>query len=57
MVPGIPLCALFCLTAGLAPLWNRVTAFLEKRLIGSAEGKILPTVAASNLHISGHSSP
>jgi hypothetical protein len=46
-----------CLTARLAPLWGRVSAFLKKLLIGRAEGKFLPTVTARNLHISGHMTP
>jgi len=32
--------------AGLAPLWGRVTAFLEERLISSGEGEFLPAIAA-----------
>jgi hypothetical protein len=46
-----------CHTARLATLGSRVTAFLEERLIGSGEGKILPAIAASKLNISGHGSP
>ena len=46
--------ALLCLTARLAALGGRITAFLKKRLIGSGERKILSTIAASELHISGH---
>jgi len=46
--------ALLCLTARLAALGGRITAFLEERLISSGERKILPTIAASELHISGH---
>jgi hypothetical protein len=49
--------ALFCLTAWLAALGGRITAFLEKLLIGSGERKILSTIAASELHISGHGCP
>jgi hypothetical protein len=51
------LIGLLCLAARLATLWCRVTAFLKKLLIGRAEGKFLPAVAARNLHISGHRSP
>ncbi len=56
-VAGSPLIGLFCLTARLTTLWCRVTAFLKKLLIGRAEGKFLPTVAARNLHVSGHKTP
>ena len=49
--------ALLCLTARLAALGGRITAFLEKLLIGSGERKILSTIAASKLHISGHGCP
>jgi len=56
-VAGSPLIGLLCLAARLASLWGRVSAFLEKLLIGRAEGKFLPAVAARNLHISGHRSP
>jgi hypothetical protein len=51
------LIGLLCLAARLATLGCRVTAFLKELLIGSAEGKLLPTVTARNLHISGHRSP
>ena len=54
---GSPLIGLLCLATRLAALWGRVTAFLKKLLIGSAEGKFLPTVTARNLHISGHRTP
>ena len=54
---GSPLIGLLCLATRLATLWCRVTAFLEKLLIGRAEGKFLPAVAARNLHISGHKTP
>jgi hypothetical protein len=40
------LIGLFCLAARLTTLGCRVTAFLEKLLIGSAEGKFLPAIAA-----------
>jgi hypothetical protein len=46
-----------CLTARLAALWGRVTTFLKERLISSGEGKVLPAIAARNLHVSGHRSP
>jgi hypothetical protein len=46
-----------CLTASLATLWGRITAFLEERLISSGEGKVLPAIAARKLNISGHGSP
>jgi hypothetical protein len=46
--------ALLCLTARLAALGGRITAFLEKRLIRSGERKILSTVTARKLNISGH---
>ena len=52
-----PLIGLLCLAARFAALWGRVSAFLKKLLIGRAEGKILPAVAARNLHISGHKTP
>lgn len=42
------------LAAGLATFGGRKTAFLKKRLIGSGEGKILPAIAACELHVSGH---
>jgi hypothetical protein len=48
------LIGLFCLPAGLAAFRCRKTAFLKERLIGSGEGKILPTIAACKLHVSGH---
>jgi hypothetical protein len=44
-------------TARLAPFRGRVAALLEKRLISSGEGKVLPTIAASELNIAGHGSP
>jgi hypothetical protein len=56
-VAGFPLPAFLCHTASLASFGIRITAFLEERLIGSAERKLLPAVAACNLHIAGHSSP
>ena len=40
--------------AGLAAFRSRVTAFLEERLIGSGEGKVLPAIAASKLNIACH---
>jgi hypothetical protein len=46
-----------CHPARFAPLWGRVAALLEKRLIRSGEGKVLPTIAASELNIAGHGSP
>jgi hypothetical protein len=46
--------ALLCLTARLAALGGRITAFLEERLIRSGEREILSTVAARKLNISGH---
>ena len=49
--------ALLCLTARLAALGGRITAFLKERLISSGERKILPTITASELHISGHGYP
>jgi hypothetical protein len=51
-VPALAI--LFGDTAVFATFWSRVTAFLEERLIGSGEGKILPAVAASKLNIAGH---
>jgi hypothetical protein len=45
------------LTASLATLRGRITAFLEERLISSGEGKVLPAIAARKLNISGHGSP
>jgi hypothetical protein len=45
-VAGAPLIVFLCLTAILATLWGRVTAFLEERLISSGEGKVLPAIAA-----------
>ncbi len=49
--------ALLCLTARLAALGGRVTAFLKERLIRSGERKVLSTIAARKLNISGHGSP
>jgi hypothetical protein len=46
--------ALLCLTARLAALGGRITAFLKERLIRSGERKILSTVTARKLNISGH---
>jgi hypothetical protein len=46
--------ALLCLTARLAALGGRITAFLEKRLIRSGERKVLSTITARKLNISGH---
>ena len=56
-VAGAPLVVLLCLTAILATLWGRITAFLEERLISSGEGEILPAIAARKLNISGHVGP
>jgi len=56
-VAGSSLVGLLCLAARLTALWCRVTAFLKELLIGRTEGKLLPTVAACNLHISGHMTP
>jgi hypothetical protein len=56
-VAGPALVGLLCLAARFATLWGRVSAFLKELLIGSAEAKILPAVAARNLHISGHKTP
>ena len=56
-VAGTPLVVLLCLTAILATLWGRVTAFLKERLISSGEGEVLPAIAARKLNISGHGSP
>jgi len=56
-VAGAPLVVFLCLTAILATLWGRVTAFLEERLISSGEGKVLPAIAALKCNISGHGSP
>ena len=49
--------ALLCLTARLAALGGRITAFLEERLIRSGERKILSTITARKLNIAGHGSP
>ena len=49
--------ALLCLTARLAALGGRITAFLKERLIRSGERKILSTITARKLNISGHGSP
>ncbi len=49
--------ALFCLTARLAALGGRITAFLKERLISSGEREILSTVTARKLNISGHVCP
>jgi hypothetical protein len=46
--------ALLCLTARLAALGGRITAFLKERLISSGERKVLSTVTARKLNISGH---
>src|ERR1035438_1461020 len=56
-VAGAPLIVLLCLTAILATLWGRITAFLEERLISRCEREVLSTVAARKLNISGHVSP
>src|SRR5271157_4645219 len=56
-VAGASLIVLLCLTAVLATFWGRITTFLKERLISSGEGKVLPAIAARNLHISGHGSP
>ena len=49
--------ALLCLTARLAALGGRITAFLKERLIRSGERKILSTITARKLNVSGHGSP
>ena len=49
--------ALLCLTARLAALGGRITAFLKERLISSGERKILSTITARKLNISGHGCP
>jgi hypothetical protein len=49
--------ALLCLTARLAALGGRITAFLKERLIRSGERKILSTITARELNIAGHGSP
>ena len=56
-VAGTPLVVLLCHTAILATFWGRIAAFLKERLISSGESKILSTIAASKLNISGHGSP
>src|SRR5580692_8674397 len=45
--PSTALVVFLCHAARFATLRRRVTAFLEERLIGSGEGEILPTIAAS----------
>ena len=47
-VAGSPLIIFLCHAARLATFRCRVTAFLKERLIGSGEGKFLPTIAALN---------
>ena len=49
--------ALLCLTARLAALGGRITAFLKERLIRSGERKILSTITARKLNVSGHVCP
>jgi hypothetical protein len=58
-IPGASptLFALLCLTARLAALGGRITAFLKERLIRSGERKILSTITARKLNIAGHGSP
>ena len=58
-IPGASptLFALLCLSARLAALGGRITAFLKERLIRSGEREILSTVAARELNIAGHGSP
>ena len=58
-IPGASptLFALLCLTARLAAFGGRITAFLEERLIRSGERKILSTITARKLNISGHGCP
>jgi len=58
-IPGASptLFALLCLTARLAALGGRITAFLKERLISGGERKILSTIAARKLNISGHGCP
>ena len=55
-IPGASptLFALLCHTARFAALGGRITAFLEERLIRSGERKVLSTVTARKLNISGH---
>ncbi len=53
-ITGAPLIVFLCHTACFAAFGSGKTAFLEERLIGSGERKILPAVAASKLNISGH---
>jgi hypothetical protein len=58
-IPGASptLFALLCHTARLAALGGRITAFLKERLIRSGERKILSTITARKLNISGHGCP
>ena len=58
-IPGASptLFALLCLTARLAALGGRITAFLKERLICSGKRKILSAIAARKLNISGHGCP
>jgi hypothetical protein len=58
-IPGASptLFALLCHTARLAAFGGRITAFLEERLIRSGKRKILSTIAARKLNISGHGCP
>jgi hypothetical protein len=58
-IPGASptLFALLCHTARLAAFGGRITAFLKERLIRSGERKILPTITARKLNISGHVCP
>jgi hypothetical protein len=58
-IPGASptLFALLCHTARLAAFGGRITAFLKERLIRSGERKILSTITARKLNVSGHGSP
>jgi hypothetical protein len=56
-IAGSPLIIFLCHAARFATFGCRITAFLEERLIGSGEGKFLSTIAALQLHISGHGTP
>lgn len=51
---GTTLLGLLCLTARFAALRCRITAFLKERLISSGKRKVLSTITASKLNISGH---
>ena len=48
------LVVLLCLAAGFAAFGGREAALRKERLIRSCEGKILPTIAARELQVSGH---